>query len=215
MVLRNLEFVGILLAFMCDKHIYECPSLVWNSSWHVSYSSVQEVSPETIRQDILSVGVYSLPVVSPFRAMKWKNSIDAAISYPSGNPVRGFSPLLPSHPLLLHLPHVLRMHVKQRRHRPFDLCPCGYRERTKWIVCMCSIFIAHASEKWAHPFPFGYSPFSRFLSPDTTNSPFLKVEHLGRVILTAQPQERQGWGACRPRWHRERGPRWVSLWYCS
>lgn len=41
---------------------------------------------------------------------------------------------------------------------------------------------------------FGYSPFARVLSPDTTDSPFLKFEHLERVTLTTQPQERQVWG---------------------
>lgn len=190
--------------------------LVWNSSWHVSYSSVQEVSPETIWEDILSVGVSSLPIGSPFRAMKWKNSVDGAIAYPSVNPELGFSPLPSQAPSLApFVPCAKDVSGAVSTLAWSDLCPCGYRERIKWTACMCSIFIANTNEKWAHPLHFGYSPFAHFLSPDTADSPFLKVEHLDRIRLTAQPQERQVWCSWGPRWHRERGPRWVSIWYCS
>lgn len=153
------------------------------------------MSPESIWEDILSVGVSSFPVGSLFRALKWKNSIDGAISYPSGNPELGFS-ALPSQP---PFPAPFAPCAKDVRGAAptwawSDLCPCGSRKRIKWIVCMCSVFIANTNEKRAHPLPFAYSPFARFLSPDTTDSPFLKVEHLEGVRLAAQPQERRARG---------------------
>lgn len=150
-------------------HLSECVALVSNSLWHVSYSSVQEVSPESVWEDVLSVGVYSLAIGSLFRAMEEKNSIYGAMSYLSGNPELGFFPLCSQSPTLAPFaPCAKDVHGTMPTSAWPDLCLCGYREQIKWIVCMCSIFIANTNEKWAHPLPFGYSPFACFLWLGTT-----------------------------------------------
>lgn len=51
------------------------------------------------------------PWRSPFREVGWENSVDGAISYPSENPGLGFLLLIPTQPLPLHLPRLLRMYV--------------------------------------------------------------------------------------------------------
>lgn len=134
------------------------------------------MSPESIWEDILSVGVYSLAVGSTFRAMEEKNSVHAAMSYPSGNPELGFSPLCFQSPTPAPFaPCAKDVHGAVPTSAWPDLCLCGYREQIKWIVCMCSIFIANTNEKWAHPLPFGYSPFACFLRLDTTKFLFLNL----------------------------------------
>lgn len=90
--------------FLCAIRKFICLAHAWRLNQaavqlqRVFFSFVQEMYPENIWEEILSVGVYKLPVRSPLRAMEWKNSVNGAISYPSENPGLGFL-LIPSQPL--------------------------------------------------------------------------------------------------------------------
>lgn len=80
--------------------------------------------------------------------MEEKNSVHGAMSYPSGNPELEFSPLCPQSPTPAPFaPCAKDVHGAVPKSAWPDLRLCGYREQIKWIVCMCSIFIANTNEK--------------------------------------------------------------------
>lgn len=116
-VMGKIQFVTTLPLFMYDKHIYlnaQHSKQAEVQLLHVSSFSVQEMCLRVSRKYLgrnIKCGSLQAPCRSPFTEMEWKNSIDGAISYPSENPGLGFLLLIPSHPLSLHLPRLLRMYM--------------------------------------------------------------------------------------------------------
>lgn len=100
-----------------------------------------------------------------------------------------------------------------------DLWLYTCRRRIKWRACMCSLFIANTNEKWAHPFPLGFTLVPYFLSPHTVQLP-LHVCQRGIWKELRSPLDHKK-GKCLPCraaliWRRRCawGPQWVSRRNC-
>ena len=90
------------------------------------------------------------------------------------------------------------------------------RKRIKWIVCMCSLFIANTNEKWAHPFPLSFlPPCSVSLALHNCLLVFLQRS----IWKELQPPPDHKKGKCLPlrtgRRRCQQGPWWVSIRHCS